>query len=215
MAVFYLTARLCNILHAAGAELVGLRIGCRLVVAALVLCREHLFVVADDVVLQFAHCLEFHPRHLGKCCGGLVQRVFGRRLQRIAVLVEVRAEHGNGRNLGKGVYEGGAETWQHIEVARARLDKREQAAAVDTLATGKDGVQIGQVVDDEVQCLQFSVASWIHEVHHVYVVLHHIVDDVGLREVACWLLQFHDKRIGIQNKMFVVNHFLVIVLVLQ
>ena len=72
MAVLDLSASLCDILHALSAELIGLRIGSRLVIAFLVLRGEHLFVVADDVVFQFAHRLKLHTRHLREGDRGLV-----------------------------------------------------------------------------------------------------------------------------------------------
>ena len=73
MTVLDLTASLGDILHTTGAELVGLGIGGRLMVATLVLSGEDAFVVRDDIILQFTHCLKLHTRHFGKGNGGLVE----------------------------------------------------------------------------------------------------------------------------------------------
>ncbi len=77
MTIFNLTASLCYILHTLGAELVGLGIRCRLMIAALVLSREHLLIVANDVILQFAHRLILHTRHFAEGLRSLVERVLG------------------------------------------------------------------------------------------------------------------------------------------
>ena len=211
MAVLYLSARLGNILHAASAELVGLGIGSRLVIAALVLSGEDALVVADDIILQFAHGLELHARHLGESLSSLVEGMLGRTLERVAVLVEIRAEQRDGGNLGKGVDECRAESGQDVEVAGACLDEREEAGAVDAFAASKNGIEVVEVVDDEVQRLHFSVATGIHEVDHADVVFHNVVDDVGLGKFSSRLLQRHHDGIGIQNEVFVVDHFLLFV----
>ena len=205
VAVLNLSACLGDILHAARAEIAALGIGGRLVVAALVLGGKHFLVVADDVVLQLAHGLKLHARHLAEGLGSLVQRVLGRRLQGPPVFVEERAEQHQRGYLGKGVEEGRAEAGQHVEVARTGLDEGEEAAAVDTLAAGEDGVEIVQVVDDEVQRLQLAVAAGIHEVHHADVVLGHVVDDVGLGKLGRWLLECRHDGVSIQNKVIVVH----------
>ena len=175
-------------------------------IAALILGREHTLVVADHVILQFAHRLELHARHFLEGLGSLVQRMLWRRLQRMAVLVEIRTEHRHRGDLCKGIDKGRTETRQHIEVARSCLDEREEAGAVDTLATGKDSLQVVEVVDHEIQRLQLSVATRIHEVHHADLVVYDVLDDVGLGKLGRWFLQCRHDRIGIQHQVFVVHN---------
>ena len=126
VAILDLAAGLGDILHALGAELATLGIRTALMIASLVLGREHLVVIEDNIVLQLAHCVEFHTSHLLERFAGLVQSVLGAALQRIAVLVEVTAQQAQCRNLGKWVDKGGAVARQHIQVAAASLDEREQ-----------------------------------------------------------------------------------------
>ena len=180
VAVFNLSACLRNVLHALLAEEVGLGIGSRLMIAVLVDGGIEFLVLGNHVVFQFAHGLELHACHLGegaRCLGECVLRRTG---QQIAVFIEIRAEHAERGNLGKGVYESGAVARQHIEVAAACLDKREEAAAVDALTACEDGVEIGHVGDDEVECFQFSVATGIHEIHHFDFIFLDVADDVCL-----------------------------------
>ena len=198
MAVFYLAARLRDVLHAERAEGVGLGVGCRLVVAVLVDGGEHLLVVRDDVVLQLAHSLKLHARHLLKGLRGLAQRVFRSTGQRLAVLVEERAQHRQRRYLGKGVQKSRAVAGQHVEVARAGLDEREEAGAVNALAARQDGVQVVQVRNDEVQRLQLTVATRVHKVHHADVVLRDVTYDVFFCEFSGQFLQESHHGIRIQ-----------------
>ena len=73
MTILNLSTGLGDILHTTSAELIGFRIGSRLMVAALVLGREHLLVIADDIVFELTHCLELHPCHLRKGDSSLVE----------------------------------------------------------------------------------------------------------------------------------------------
>ena len=177
-------------------------------VATLVGGGEDALVVADDVVLQLAHGLELHAGDLAEGLGGLVQRVLGRRLQRVAVLVEVGAEHRHRRNLCKGIDEGRAETGQHVEVAGTSLDEREKTRTVHSLAAGEYGLQVVQVVDDEVERLQLAVAAGVHEVHHADVVVYDVIDDVGLGQFRRRFLQCRYDEVGIQFQVFVVHNSL-------
>ena len=206
MAVLDLAACLGDVLHALLAELVGLGIGCGLVVAALVLGGEHLLVVGDDVVLELAHGLELHAGDLAEGLGGLVQGMLRGGLEGMAVLVEIGTQHGDGGYLGEGVDECRLVAGQHVEVAGACLYEGEQAAAVDALAAAEDGVEVGQVVDDEVEGLQLAVAAGVHEVDHADVVLDDVVDDVGLGELGRWFLEKQHHGIGAVNE-FLVVHF--------
>ena len=184
VSVLDLTASLRDVLHALSAEVAALGIGGRLMVATLILGGEHSLIVADDIVLELAHSLELHACDLLESLGSLMEGMLGRGSQRMAVLVEEGAEHGDRGNLGEGIEEGGAETWQDIEVARPCLYEGEETGAVDALATGEYGVEIVEVVDDEVERLQPSVATRVHEVHHVDVVVDDVADDVVLGKLG-------------------------------
>ena len=203
MAVLNLAASLGDILHALGAEFAALGIGAALVVAALVDGREHLVVAEDDVVLQLAHGVELHACNLAECLAGLVQRVLRTALQRITVLVEVAAQKTQGGNLGKRVDKRGVVAWKHIQVAAARLDEREQAAAVNALATSEHGLEVVQVVDDKVQRLELAVAARIHEVHHLDFLFFDIADEVGASKLGRGFLQVCHNRVGIQSDFLV------------
>ena len=174
-------------------------------VAALVLGREYALIVADDIILQLAHGLKLHACHLTESIGSFSQCMFRRRLQRMTVLVEERAEQSHRGNLCKRIEKGRPITWQHIEVAGTGLYEREQTAAIHALATSKDGIQITEVVDDEIQRLQPSVARRIHEVHHADVVLHDVVNNVSLGKFFGRLSEECHNRISIQNQVFVIH----------
>ena len=179
VAVLDLAAGLGDVLHAALAELAGLGIGCRLVVSALVDGGEHVLGGENHIILQFAHGMELHAGNLGEGVASLGERVLRRTLQVLAVLVEVGAEQAQRWQLGEWVDESRAVARQHVQVATASLDKVEQAGAVDALAAGEDGLKVVQVVDDEVQRLEFAVAARIHEVDHLDIVLGDIAHQVG------------------------------------
>ena len=203
MAILDLSAGLCNIGHATGTEVVELGVGGRFVIAFLVCGGEHLFIGRNHIIFQFAHGLEIHSRYFVECAASLAERVLGRTFQRFAVLVEVRAEHGQGGQFCKGIEEGGAEAGQYVEVAAAGLNEGEEAASVHALAASEDGIQIGQVVDDEVQGLQTSVSGGIHEIDHSYIVLFDEADDVRLCEFLAWLAQEGHQLVRIHFKFFV------------
>ena len=135
-----------------------------------------------------------------------MERVFRRRLQRVAILVEVGTEQRHGGYLCKRIDKGRTETGQYIEVARACLDKTEQAGAIDTLATGEDGLQVVEVVDDEVQRLQLTVTTRIHEIHHADVIINNVVDDIGFRKFRRRFLKGGYNEISIQFQMFVFHN---------
>ena len=81
-----------DVVHALLAELVELRERSGLVIAALVDRREGRAFGGDHVVLELAHRLELEPRGLLERGARLAERVLGRGLERLAVLVEEGAE---------------------------------------------------------------------------------------------------------------------------
>ena len=116
VAVLDLATSLGDVVHAALAEVVGLGIGHRLVIAVLVAGGVEVHRRADNVILQLTHGLVLHAGHLAEGLGGLAQRLLGRTLQRVAVLVKEGAQQAQRGNLGKRIKEGGAEPGQHIQV---------------------------------------------------------------------------------------------------
>ena len=130
-----LTTSLCDVSHALRAELVELGVGCRLVITLLVGCGEEACVGSHNIVLQLAHSLELHACDLVEGLACLAKCILGRTLQREAILVKIRAEHCQCRNLSKGVKESGREAGQDVEVAAASFDEGEEARSIDTLTT--------------------------------------------------------------------------------
>jgi len=69
--------------------------------------------------------------------------------------------------------------------------------AVDTLTQGKYGVEIVEVVDDEVEGLETAVGRGVHEIDHLDVVLAHISHYVVAGELRGGLAQLaHDFVFG-------------------
>ena len=66
MAVFDLSAGLCDVVHTARAEIVGLGVGAALVIAALVSGGINVLDGLNHVVFQLAHRLIFHSCHLAE-----------------------------------------------------------------------------------------------------------------------------------------------------
>ena len=186
VAVLGLAAGLCDIGHALLAELVELSKRPRLVIAALVNGWEHLVVFGYDVILKLAHGFVSHARGLGECFGRAVQRLLGRAGEGAAVLVEERAQQAQRGNLGERADERRAETRHYVEVAALGLyERRKQTRAVNALAVGKYRLEIGQVVNHEVERLHAAVLGRIHEVDHAYALLANEGDDVGFGQFGC------------------------------
>ena len=114
-------------------------------------------------------------------------------------------DHGHRGNLCKWVEICRPLARQHVEIAGTGLYEREKAAAIHAFATGEDGIEIAEVVDDEIQCFQSSVACRIHEVHHADVVLHNVVDNVSFGKFFDRLSEECHNRISIQSQMFVIH----------
>ena len=134
VAVLDAAARLRDRQHALLAELAELRERGRLVIAFLVLRREALRVGSDDVILELAHRLKLEPRVLLERRARLLERVLRRGLERLAILVEERAEKAQGRQLRERIDERRRVTRDDIEVGRARLDVAEKRGPVHALA---------------------------------------------------------------------------------
>ena len=148
-------------------------------VTTLVACGKHSLVGRDDVILQFAHGLEFEACGLAEFSARAAQGTFGRGRQLVAVFVEEVTQHAQRGNLGKGVEKGRGVARNDVEVAVSGLDEsREQTGAVYAFARGEYGVQIVEVVDYEVERFQAPVGGGIHEVDHFHAVVYHKVDEV-------------------------------------
>ena len=158
-------------------------------VAALVGGHKLFDIGLNHVVFQFAHRLILHAGHLGESLGSLGQRVLGSTVKRIAVLVEVRAQQGECGYFREWVDESGAETRKHIQVAAAGLNKAEKARTIHTFTIGQNGVQIIQVVNNEVQSLQPAITTRIKEIDHLDVILLDKRNDVFFCKLRSRLIQ--------------------------
>ena len=196
MTIFYLSTRLGDIEHTFCSELIGFGIGSRLMVAVLVDGGIAAIIVEDDIIFQFAHSVELHPRHLSERTTGLRQRVFRRTFQQGTIFVEERAKHAQRGNFCKGVEEGCGEARQHIEVTAARLHKGKEAAAIHPLATSENRFEILSVGNDEIEGFQFAITSRVHKIHHPYAIFLCIAYDVCFREFSRWFTEIGHHRIG-------------------
>ena len=189
MPVFYLSSRLCDILHTLRTELVELRIRPRFMISALISCREQIFLIRNHIILQLSHRLELHTCHIRKRLACLVQRIFRRAFQRFAILIKERAQHAQRRQFGKRIDKRRTETRNHIQVAATRLDKRKQAGTVHPLSTSKDRIQISRIINYKIQCFQSPACCGIHEVHHADIVLLDIRNNVCFRKFGSRFLK--------------------------
>ncbi len=121
VSVFDLSAGCCYGAHAFAAEVVEFGIGRALVVAALVGGGEETRVAGYHVEFKLAHGMECQAGSFGELLAGFGKGMFRRACQRVAVLVEEGAEHGEGRNGGEGIDEGCAESRHYIQVGAAGL----------------------------------------------------------------------------------------------
>ena len=196
MSVLDLATTLGNQLHGTHTEVIAFSKGRTLVVAVLVVGRENALIVADNIVFQLAHGMEFHTCHLPEGSHGLVKRIFRGRCQRIAVTVEERTEHTERRNLRERINECRRETRHDIKVAAGCGDEAEEGRPVDAFTVGKDGLQIFRCVQHEVQGLQPSVTGRIHEVDHPDVQVADNLFDVLLRKLVCVFAQVCFQSVG-------------------
>ena len=176
VAVLDLTARLGNVLHGAHTELGRLVEGRGLVVAPLVGRKKEILLRADDIELQFAHDVEIETRHTAQLFVRTAQRLLGSHVEGLAVLGVVAAQDVERGDFAEGVAEGRAVARHNVEVARTRLDIGEEARTVHPLAAGEDALQVGLVVDDEIQGLQTPVRPRVTEIDHLDAVLLDITD---------------------------------------
>ena len=183
------SAGLGDIVHGAGAELTELAVRARLVVTLLVCGEEQILLVTDHIIFELAHSLELHSGHLLEGFLGLFQDIFGRGLQRLAVLCVIGAHQAQCGDFRKRIHKGGAETGNHIEVAGSGLHKGEEARTIDTLAIGKNLVQVITVCQDKIQGFQPPVARHITEVEHTDFVLLNVTDNVRFCEILRILVQ--------------------------
>ena len=204
VAVLDLAARLGDVLHGAHAELGRLVEGRGLMVAPLVGRKEEILLRADDIELQFAHNVEIKTRHAAQLFVCTAQRLLGSHVEGLAVLGVVAAQDVERGDFAEGVAEGRAVARHNVEVARTRLDIGEEARTVHPLAAGEDALQVGLVVDDEIQGLQTPVRPRVTEIDHLDAVLLDITDQIGTREVAARLSEKAYERIGIQIGIHIV-----------
>ena len=193
VAVLDLAAGLCDVEHALLAEFVELGKRGGFVVASLVHGGECARVVGNHVVFEFAHGLEFHTGLLLEGFACLVERVFRRRFERLAVLVEETAEEADGREACERVHEGRREARHHVKVGGGCFDIAEQRGTIDAFAAAEDFVEVVGVVDDEVESLEAAIAAGVHEVHMADVVVADELFDVFLGELIAGFLECGDE----------------------
>ena len=196
VAILDLSASLSDVGHALSAELIELSIGSRLMVTLLVSSGKHTSIRSNHIILQLTHRLELHTCHRIKCTACLAQRILGRTLKRLAILVEIRTQHRECRQFGKRVNECSAEARQHIEVAATRLNKGEEAATVHALTTGEDSVEVSLVINNKVKRLQSAITCRVHKVDHTDSILLDETHNVGLCKLLTRLLQISHNLIG-------------------
>ena len=185
--------------HSFGAELLELAVGHTHVVAMLVLRHVLVLSGSNGVVFQLAHHLEFHTTcGLAESTGGLLKRILGSHSEGLAVLVEEGAEKVEGRHLGEGIEEGGAEPGDNIEVRVAGFDVGEEAGTIHALTAGKHLVDMGQALDDEVEGVEFAIVGHVAEIDHFHLELLNHFEDVGLGEFLLGLLEEGNQRVGIE-----------------
>ena len=203
--VLDVAADLGDELHGLGTECLHLGERSGLMVAALVLRREAVVVVVDDVELQLAHGLEGVAGGLLELLVGLVEGVLGRALEGQSVLGEIGAEHSEGGNLGEGIEVSGGEAGDHIEVARSGLNVGEEAGAVHSLSKGEDQVEILEAADREVEGFEPAVSRDVAEVDDADVVGCDKVDYVLLGELVGSLADSVDQGIDVVLQDVVVH----------
>ena len=125
--------------------------------------------------------------------------MLGRTLQRPAVFVKIRAKEVERGNFGKRIDKGGAETRHDIEVAATGLNKAEEARPIYAFAAGEDGVEVGHIVDDEIERLEAAITSGVEKVDHLDVVLHDEANEVGFGESIGGLAQFAHNEVGVHG----------------
>ena len=187
-----------DVVHALLAELVELRERSGLVVAALIDRRERGALGGDHVVFELAHRLELEPSRLLERGARLAERVLGRRLERLAVLVEERAEKAERRKLRERIDECGREARYDVKVGAGGLDVAEERGAVYALAAGKDLIEIGLVVQNEVEGFQTAIAARVHEVDVADALRLDELLDVGFRESRTRFLETCDNVANIR-----------------
>ena len=94
VAIFNLGTGAGYVAHAQRAEIVEFRERSRFVVAALVGSWEGATVGGYHVVFELSHGIECKAGHLGECTASLVEHALGSRFKLVAILIEVRAQHG-------------------------------------------------------------------------------------------------------------------------
>ena len=181
-----------DVVHALLAELVELGERSGLVVAALVDGREGGALGGDHVVFELAHRLEFKTCRLLERDARLAQRVLGRRLERLAVLVEERAEEAERGQLRERIDERGREARHDVQVGAGGFNVAEERGAVDAFAAGEDLVEIGLVVQNEVEGFQTAIAARVHEIDVADALRLDELLDVGFRECRARFLDACD-----------------------
>ena len=181
-----------DVVHALLAELVELGERSGLVVTTLVDGREGGALGGDHIVFELAHCLELKTRRLLERGARLAERVLRRRFKRLAVLVEERAEKAERRELRERIDERGREARHDVQVGAGGLDVAEERGAVNAFAAGENLVEIGLIVQNEVEGFQTAIAARVHEIDVADALRLDELLDVGFRECRARFLDACD-----------------------
>ena len=100
------------------------------------------------------------------------------------------------RRRCKRVQKGRAEARNDVQIAAAGFDEAEQAGAVHPLAARQNLVQIGLVLDDEIESFQSAVTSRVHEIDVADVLAADKADDVGLGKFSRCLFQYFGQFVA-------------------
>ena len=182
--VLNLTTAFADETHGLRAEFDLLAEGTHLVVATLVNGFVAVFLLVDDVVLEFAHSVELKSTcHVTEGLSSTAQDLVWRSRERLPVLVHVGTEERDRGLSSEGIHEGGGELRHDVEVRGASFHQTwEEAGAVHTFPRREDFVEVISILDNEVQHLEVTVSSRVAEVEFVDVVVEDVLGDVGLSE---------------------------------
>lgn len=182
MSVFDLATRLGYVLHALLAEKAMLGEWGGFVVTALVAGWEQGIVGGDDVVFEFAHCVEFKAGGGFEFLRGFSQGLLRGGSEGSTLRIEEGGEHCQRGDFGKGVDEGSGVSRNDVKVGACSVNKWEEGGTVHSFPVGEDLLEVLEGVDGEVEGFQAGVGSGVHEVDHPYVVVFHEADDVSAPE---------------------------------
>ena len=181
------------------ADLLALREGRRLLVAALLFDRIDPLGLVNEVVLQLAEGLEGQPRLFGQRDGCTADDLLARVGQRFAVLVVEGAQDIERGPLSEGVEKGRPVARHDVDVAGIGVGRGEDAGPVDPLAARQHLEQVVARVDRKGQRLEPAVAPDVAEVHLPELELLDGADEVACGEVGGREAEQADERVRFES----------------